>query len=113
MSEQNDAPPPSTAPRPATARHYFVDEAGDPVLFNRRKQIVVGTGGCSGHFVLGLTDIADPVGLGAAIKQLRRDLLSDPYFMDVPSMKAEAGKTASACHAKDDLPEVRRECSGC
>ncbi len=23
-------------------KHYFVDEAGDPVLFNRRKQIVVG-----------------------------------------------------------------------
>ncbi len=52
-------------------RHYFVDEAGDPVLFNRRKQIVVGTEGCSGYFLLGLLDIPDPGALGIALGTLR------------------------------------------
>ncbi|MDD2710990.1 MAG: hypothetical protein PHV34_23685 [Verrucomicrobiae bacterium] len=44
-----------------------------------------------------------------AMAELRRQLLSDPYFKNVPSMKVEEGKTALFFHAKDDLPEVRRE----
>ena len=35
--------------------------------------------------------------------------MSDPYFNGVPSMQAKARKTALAFHAKDDLPEVRRD----
>lgn len=109
MSNDNDAPARLTPPDPAKVRQYFVDEAGDPILFNRRKQIVVATEGCSGYFVLGLMDIADPNGLGAAMEKLRQDLLSDPYLRGVPSMQAKAGRTALAFHAKDDPPEVRRE----
>jgi len=26
--------------------HYFVDEAGDPTLFNRRGRIIIGDSGC-------------------------------------------------------------------
>ena len=36
-------------------------------------------------------------------------MLADPYFKDVPSLQAEEKKTALLFHAKDDLPEVRRE----
>ncbi|MFO0836919.1 MAG: DUF3800 domain-containing protein [Phycisphaerae bacterium] len=90
-------------------RSYFVDEAGDPILFNRRRQIVVGTEGCSSHFVLGLLDVADPTALAAELDALRARLLADPYFRNVPSMQVEAKKTALQFHAKDDLPEVRRE----
>jgi hypothetical protein len=43
------------------------------------------------------------------LKNLRFNLLADPYFKDVPSMQPKAKKTAFAFHAKDDLPEVRRE----
>jgi len=109
VSKDNDTQVPLAPPEPAKVRQYFVDEAGDPILFNRRKQIVVATEGCSGYFVLGLMDIADPDRLGAAMERLRQDLLSDPYLRDVPSMKAKAGRTALAFHAKDDPPEVRRE----
>ena len=35
--------------------------------------------------------------------------MNDPYFRDVPSMQEKARKTANAFHAKDDVPEVRRE----
>ena len=35
--------------------------------------------------------------------------MSDSYFKNVPSMQPDARKTALAFHAKDDLPEVRRD----
>ncbi len=95
-----------------TERHYFVDEAGDPVLFNRRKQTVVGNEGCSTYFILGLLDVTSPTHLGAALDALRTRLLADPYFKGVPSMQPERRKTAVAFHAKDDIPEVRREVFG-
>ena len=54
-------------------------------------------------------DVADPVALGADLNALRQTLLADPYFSGVPSIQPERRKTAVAFHAKDDLPEVRRE----
>jgi len=90
-------------------RHYYVDEAGDPVLFGRRRTVVLGREGCSRYFTLGVLDVADPSRLASQLAGLRKRLLCDPYFADVPSMQPQAGKTALAFHAKDDLPEVRRE----
>ncbi len=93
----------------ASVRNYFVDEAGDSVLFNRRGRVIIGTEGCSRFFILGLLDVADPLALSDDLDELRANLLADPYFKDVSSMQPSAGKTAHAFHAKDDLPEVRRE----
>lgn len=90
-------------------RHYFVDEAGDAVLFNRKGRVIIGQPGCSRYFILGLLDVPDPLALGRDLNELRAGLLADPYFKDVPSMQPAARKTALAFHAKDDLPEVRRE----
>ncbi|MBM4466874.1 MAG: DUF3800 domain-containing protein [Chloroflexi bacterium] len=92
-----------------SVRHYFVDEAGDGTLFNGRGRIIVGTEGCSRFFILGLLDVANPDALALDMDTLRADLLADPYFKGVPSMQPEARKTALAFHAKDDVPEVRRE----
>ena len=100
------APSPKSVP---TTRHYFVDEAGDGTLFNRRGQIIVGTPGCSNYFILGLLDVADPLTLARDLDALRAELLADPYFAGVPSMQPQAQKTALAFHAKDDLPEVRHQ----
>lgn len=90
-------------------RHHFVDEAGDGTLFDKRGHVIVGTGGCSRFFMLGLLDVPDVDGLADEMDELRGNLLADPYFADVPSMQAKARKTALAFHAKDDVPEVRRE----
>lgn len=90
-------------------RHYFVDEAGDPTIFGRRGKVVAGQEGCSTFFVVGLLEVAKPAGLGRALESLRQTLLGDPYFHGVPSMQPGGKKTAIAFHAKDDLPEVRRE----
>jgi len=85
--------------------HYFIDEAGDPVLFGRRK-VVVGTQS-SRYFLLGKLEIGNPDALARALYALRKQLLADPYFNTAPSLKPEEGKTAVIFHAKDDLAEVR------
>lgn len=89
--------------------HYFVDEAGDPVLFDGKGRVLVGTEGCSKYFIVGKLDVDDPEALGKKLEALRSDLLADPYFKRVPSMQPARKKTAVLFHAKDDVSEVRRE----
>jgi hypothetical protein len=93
----------------ATARHYYVDEAGDGTIFNAKGLVIIGNEGCSKFFILGLLDVANPSGLEEELGSLKRSLIDDPYFRGVPSMQAETRKTAICFHAKDDLPEIRRE----
>lgn len=93
----------------ASIRHYFVDEAGDPTLFDRKGRIIVGTQGCSRFFILGLLQVENPDALDKELRELRAQLLDDPYFKKVPSMQPQARKTVLAFHAKDDVAEVRRE----
>lgn len=90
-------------------RDYFVDEAGDAVLFNAKGRCLVGSKGCSSFFMLGLIDAADSEALGREMSELRSQLLADPYFKGVPSMQPERQRTAHVFHATDDPPEVRRE----
>ncbi len=92
-----------------TFRHYFVDEAGDPTLFKKRGKPIVGSEGCSKFFMLGVADVADPRAVASEFTELRERLLADPYFEGVPSFDPTRRKTAIMFHAKDDLPEVRRE----
>jgi hypothetical protein len=101
----------STRPRkPATGtRHYYVDEGGDSTLFASNGKAIIETPGCSRFFILGLLDVPDPAGLQRAFDDLRSRLVADSYFQAVPSMQAHTKKTALAFHAKDDLPEVRKE----
>ncbi len=99
----------SDSPEQPVIRYYFVDEAGDPMLFNRKKQLVVGNAGCSRFFVLGKVDVDDHTTVATELDSLRQRLLADPYFKGVPSMQDEQKKTTLGFHAKDDLPEVRRE----
>lgn len=79
------------------------------MLFSARGDSLVGTEGCSKCFIIGALMVADPVALGTDLQTLRESLLADPYFKDVPSMQPSRRKTALAFHAKDDVPEVRRE----
>ena len=92
-----------------SVRYYHVDEAGDATLFNRYGKLIVGNEGCSTYFILGLLDIPAPELLEQEMRELHERLLADPYLKGIPSMQAETKKTALAFHAKDDVPEVRRE----
>ena len=88
-------------------RYFFVDEAGDPILFNAGGRIIVGEGGCSSHFILGALDVADPLALGTGMRSLHEDIRRDPLYQGVESMRPERGKTHRLLDAKDDLPEIR------
>lgn len=90
-------------------RFYFVDEGGDTTLFAKKGKVLVDTNGCSRFFIVGMLDILDPEALQRDVDTLRTSLTTDPYFKGVPSMSPEARKTARVFHAKDDVPEVRRE----
>lgn len=90
-------------------RHYFVDEAGDPNLFKKHGKSIVGQDGCSKYFILGMADVDEPDTVATELESLRQRLLSDPYFKGIPSFDPAQRKTALMFHAKDDLPEVRRE----
>src|SRR5687767_7483003 len=90
-------------------KHYFVDEAGDATIFGARGQVLVGKEGCSRFFILGILDVEEPQALAADLANLRAKLIVDPYFKGVPSLQPQGRKTALFFHAKDDLPEVRRE----
>ena len=47
------------------ALNYFVDEAGDPTPFGARGQVLVGTEGCSRHFMPGVFHAVAGAGAGA------------------------------------------------
>ncbi|HUY32787.1 MAG TPA: DUF3800 domain-containing protein [Pirellulales bacterium] len=89
--------------------YHFVDEAGTPTLFARRRKPIVGLEGCSNYFILGSLEVDEPQSLDQQLHELRLRLLADPYFKGVPSMQPERGRTAILLHAKDDPPEVRYE----
>ncbi len=89
-----------------TKRYYFVDEAGDLTLFNKRGRVLIGQEGCSSYFILGLVHIVEPHEVRNKLDNLREQILSDPYLKDIPSVHS---KTKLSFHAKDDCPEVRRE----
>ena len=90
-------------------RHFYVDEAGDLTLFDKRGKVIVGQEGVSKYFMVGIALLPDPSLVHSTLEELRIKLLVDPYFSKVPSMQPQARKTAVAFHANVDLPEVRRE----
>lgn len=91
------------------ACHYFVDESGDGVIFDAGGRVILGSHGCMNHFILGMLEVRDSAALAAGLETIRAELVADPWFAGVPSFDPASGKTAVCFHAKDDLPEVRRE----
>lgn len=65
---------------PISPRSYFVDEAGDSDIFNKKGKVIIGSAGFSKYFILGLLDIPNPKGIESDLNDLRLQLLKDPYF---------------------------------
>ncbi|MEA2235930.1 MAG: hypothetical protein QOC81_654 [Thermoanaerobaculia bacterium] len=92
--------------------HHFIDEAGDLSLFNKRKQVVLGTDGVSNYFMVGAAFVAEPEALEHQLASLRENILQDPLLNRIPSLDPARRKTAISFHAKDDAPEVRYKVFG-
>ena len=88
-------------------RSYYVDEAGDGVLFGAKGRNRLDDPDAQSYFMLGMIRCADDATTGARIEALRTELLANPLYAGIPSMQPAARKTARAFHAKDDHPEVR------
>ena len=73
-------------------RFYFVDEAGDPVLFGKRGQVIINTEGCSRFFILGILDCNQPDKLSNELDELRQNLLADEYFKKCHQCNLKQGK---------------------
>ncbi len=100
---------PRTVAQPLTmaTRHFFIDEAGDLTIFNKRGRSMLGQNGVSKCFMVGVAEIENPAAAATRLEGLRTELLNDPYFAGASSLQPERRKTAVMFHAKDDLPEVR------
>ena len=72
---------------------FFVDEAGDDTLFDKKGRVIVGQEGCSKYFILGTIIESHPDHIKRELENLRTQLLSDPYYSGVPSMQENARKT--------------------
>jgi hypothetical protein len=90
-------------------RYYFVDEAGDLTIFNKKGKVIVGQEGCSKVFMVGLLHLPEPEIAEQKLNNLRTRLMADPRFSNIPSMQPDAGKTALFFHAKNDVAEARQE----
>lgn len=88
-------------------RRYFVDEAGDPTLFNKHGTPIIGEPGCSRYFVLGFAEIDQEEILNNKFINLRTDLLGDAKLNKLPSMQLSARKTMEQFHAVNDHPSIR------
>ena len=88
--------------------YFFVDESGDPVFFNKYGECLLGEG-VSAILLIGFITTKNPTQLRKCLLDLHKEVISDEYFKDVPSIE----KTKIAFHAKDDIPEIREKVLKC
>lgn len=90
-----------------TPHRYFVDEAGDGVLFGQKGRIRLQDPHAMRFFMLGKVSIANEPAVVEALSQLRERLQANPLYASIPSLRPDAKKTTLFFHAKDDHPEIR------
>ena len=96
-----------TPPSTTTSVTYYVDEAGDGVLFGPRGRDRLQDADAPQFFMLGMVRCAAETEVARQLAELRASLQQNPLYATIYSMKPEAQKTARAFHAKDDHVEIR------
>ncbi|MFZ9938009.1 MAG: DUF3800 domain-containing protein [Luteolibacter sp.] len=94
------------SPDPITAT-YYVDEAGDGVLFGPKGRNRLADADAQQFFMLGMVRCNRDADAAAALEQLRKELIAHPLYASIHSLQPAAGKTFRAFHAKDDQLEIR------
>lgn len=89
-------------------RHYFLDEAGDPVFYGQGKKIIIDGQGVSRNFILGMVKFnADLKRIKENVVRLQQEVINNPYFNNVGSINKKRNGHGFYFHATDDIPEVR------
>lgn len=94
----------ATAEAPVT---YYVDEAGDGVLFGPKGRNRLADPEAPQFFMLGMVRCAGDAEAVTALESLRRELMAHPLYASIWSLRPEEQKTARAFHAKDDHTDIR------
>ena len=97
------------SPAVPTVKHYFVDEAGDGTLFDKKGRVIIGEEGCSKFFMIGLADIDNAAAIKADFDALRVQVANDPFLKKLRQFKPERKETSVYFHATVDPVEVRWE----
>lgn len=95
------------AASPCNQVTYYVDEAGDGVLFGPRGRNRLQDAAAPQYFMLGMVQCAAEAEAISQLAELRAALSKNPLYASIHSLKPEAGKTHRTFHAKDDHPEIR------
>lgn len=95
---------------PTWKYHRFLDEAGDTAFYGKGNEVIVGQEGVSKCFILGMLSIKEPLdAVRERVTALQQAVATDPYYRDIPSIQKKVGKYGYYLHAKDDVPEVRKQ----
>ena len=86
-------------------RYFFVDESGDPVFYNKKKKLIIEKAGVAPILMIGYIRTNHPEILRKELSNLRKKFIDSGFYDEYPSFK----KTKIAFHAKDDVPEIRKE----
>ncbi len=90
--------------------HRFLDEAGDTTFYGKGKMPIIGSEGVSNTFILGMIKIKQPINeLRNSIFEKQAEISQSTYYKNIPSVLKRIEKGGFYFHAKDDLPEIRKE----
>lgn len=91
--------------------HRFIDEAGDTTFFGKGKESIIGKNGVSMSFALGMVKVNEDLhDLRQRIEQKAIAIQDNPYYANVPSVRKRIQSHGRFYfHAKDDIPEIRKE----
>ncbi|MEO8760332.1 MAG: DUF3800 domain-containing protein [Bacteroidia bacterium] len=91
--------------------HRFLDEAGDTTFFAKGKlPIQLGSNGVSKYFIVGMLQVNEPINeLRTKIITLQTKIEQSNFYNKVPSVKKLIDKGGFYFHAKNDVPELRKE----
>lgn len=89
--------------------HRFIDEAGDMTFFLKGKvPAKLGSNGISKVFIIGMAHVKQDLDTARnLIAQFCKDVETDPYFNEIPSVKKRIDQGGFYLHAKDDPAELR------
>ncbi len=92
--------------------HLFLDEAGDATFYGKggSRLPIIGQDGVSQVFMLGMLQFNDELDtIRQAIAAKQSAVAQSHYYRKVPSVVKRVEKGGFYFHAKDDLPELRKE----
>lgn len=90
--------------------HRFLDEAGDTTFFGKGKIPIIGQEGVSKVFILGMLHIKqDLQKVRQEIIILQQQIEQSRYYQSVPSVIKRVQQGGFYFHAKDDIPEIRKD----